>query len=240
MRSATLAIARLSIGRGSPFKVVVKPRFSGRCFASLALFRLRLNRAQIADSPRGRGRRGRRSSTLAAAFGGALRAVHIPKTERGAFPTKRACRESAALGFPPPAGVAPSIGTLPLRGEAGRKPREGGGRFCEVGTTPRTTNRPRGRRLSASLFSRLCWSLRGRLMDDPRRARESYARPRIARRDNAKTSMDGGRGAVGVVARQFQDTSRSVLIDKPKHRGSFWGAGGTWRCVATRVKHSRA
>ena len=52
---------RCPIGRGSPFKVLVKPRFSGRCFASLALFRLRLNRAQIADSPRGRGRRGRRS-----------------------------------------------------------------------------------------------------------------------------------------------------------------------------------
>ena len=28
LRSATLAIARLSIGRGSPFKVLVKPRFS--------------------------------------------------------------------------------------------------------------------------------------------------------------------------------------------------------------------
>ena len=65
------------------------------------------------DFPRGRGRRGRRSSTLAAAFGGALRAVHIPKTERGTFPTKQACRKNAALGFPPPAGVAPFIGTLP-------------------------------------------------------------------------------------------------------------------------------
>ena len=31
-------------------------------------------------------------------------------------------------------------------GEAGRKPREGGGRFCEFGTTPRTINRPRGLR----------------------------------------------------------------------------------------------
>ena len=103
-----------------------------------------------------------RASNGFPARSGATRAAKPPKTERGAFPTKRACRESAALGFPPPAGVAPSIGTLPLRGEAGRKPREGGGRFCEVGTTPRTTNRPRGRRLSASLFSRLCWSLRGR------------------------------------------------------------------------------
>ena len=39
------------------------------------------------------------------------------------FSTKRACRKTAALGFPPPAGVAPSIGTLPLRGEAGGCPR---------------------------------------------------------------------------------------------------------------------
>ena len=38
------------------------------------------------------------------------------------FSTKQACRKTAALGFPPPAGVAPSTGTLPLRGEAGRWP----------------------------------------------------------------------------------------------------------------------
>ena len=29
------------------------------------------------------------------------------KTERGSFPTKQACRETVALGFPPPAGVSP-------------------------------------------------------------------------------------------------------------------------------------
>ena len=57
---------------------------------------------------------------------GATRAAKPPKTERGAFPTKRACRESAALGFPPCGGRRPPIGTLPLRCEAGRKPRVSG------------------------------------------------------------------------------------------------------------------
>ena len=38
------------------------------------------------------------------------------------FSTKQACRKTAALGFPPPAGVAPYPLGLPLRGEAGGCP----------------------------------------------------------------------------------------------------------------------
>ena len=64
-------IVRCPSARGSPLKVVASA--ANLCFASLAGF------------PRCRGQRGRRGSTLAAAFGGALRAVHIPKTERGGF-----------------------------------------------------------------------------------------------------------------------------------------------------------
>ena len=38
------------------------------------------------------------------------------------FSTKQACRKTAALGFPPPAGVAPYPLNQPLRGEVGRWP----------------------------------------------------------------------------------------------------------------------
>ena len=79
-------------------------------------------------------------STLAAAFGGALRAVHIPKTERGSFPTKpslpknctparASLRDSLslggyALGFPPSAGVSPCLGHCPaFAGRGGQSPR---------------------------------------------------------------------------------------------------------------------
>ena len=52
-----------------------------------------------------------RASNGFPARSGATRAAKPPKTERGAFPTKRACRESAALGLPPCGGRRPS----PLR-----------------------------------------------------------------------------------------------------------------------------
>ena len=69
---------RCPIGRGSPFKVVVKPLFL--CFAPLA------------DFARGRG---------------ATRAVYTAQNRARHFPAKQACRKTAALGFPPSAGVAP-------------------------------------------------------------------------------------------------------------------------------------
>lgn len=71
------------------------------------------------DFPRGRGRRGRRSSTLAAAFGGALRAVHISKTERGGSVPNEFAPNLPRSVFRLAAGVAPSIGTLPLAGRGG-------------------------------------------------------------------------------------------------------------------------
>ena len=48
-----------------------------------------------------------RASNGFPARSGATRAAKPPKTERGAFPTKRACRESAALGLPPCGGRRP-------------------------------------------------------------------------------------------------------------------------------------
>ena len=69
-------------------------------------------------------------------------------------------------------------------GEAGRKLREGGGRFCEFGTTPRTINRPRGLRL----FSRRLG------------LNEDAARTLRAGREN-RSPVHWGRGGTMTVAR---------------------------------------
>ena len=52
-------------------------------------------------------------STLAAAFGGALRAVHIPKTERGSFPTKPSLPKNCRARFSAFGGRLALFGTLP-------------------------------------------------------------------------------------------------------------------------------
>ena len=82
------------------------------------------------DSPRGRGRRGRRSRPKPSAA--------LSRPSELAEKVPRSVYRLAA-------GVAPYPLVCPaLRCEAGRKPREGGDRFCEVGTTPRTANRETG------------------------------------------------------------------------------------------------
>ena len=80
-------------------------------------------------------------------------------------------------------------------GEAGREPREGGGRFCEFGTTPRTINRPRGLRLfprrrdaARTLLGHFAQG--ERIVLAPVRARVGHLQGRCG---------DGASGAVGVV-----------------------------------------
>ena len=103
---------------------------------------------------------------------GATRAAKPPKTERGTFRLSKLAEKLPRSVYRLAAGVAPypmscaapcghfaslvrstfglrgspplRFGASALRCEAGRKPREGGGRFCEVGTTPRTANRETG------------------------------------------------------------------------------------------------
>ena len=109
---------------------------------------------------------------------GATRAAKPPKTERGGSVPNEFAPNLPRSVFRLAAGVAPSTGTL--RGEAGRKPREGGGRFCEVGTTPRTTNRrigacfaSRGLRFASAILA-ATWTQRGRCGDALRGPRESF------------------------------------------------------------------
>ena len=125
---------------------ILPPRWlSRRCLGGAGRWLVRFPRhAQFADYPAHRARRGR---------------LTPPKTERGSFPTKQACRKTAALGFPPPAGVSPlsierddAAHDLPLL---------------------RRTIPPRAAYASLRLFSRQVGStrtLRGR----PKRARESF------------------------------------------------------------------
>ena len=87
--------------------------FLGRpCFAT-GYFRF----APIAHNLRTIQRDGRDAvglrSTLAAAFGGALRAVHIPKTERGSFTTKPSLPKNCRARFSAFAGRLALSGTLP-------------------------------------------------------------------------------------------------------------------------------
>ena len=108
------------------------------------------------DSPRGRGRRGRRSRPKPSA---AVRCqTSLPRICRARFSALR-------RASPPPLGHCPA-----LRCEAGRKPREGGGRFCEVGTTPRTTNRRTG-----ACFASRWLRLFPRQRDAARTLREHFA-----------------------------------------------------------------
>ena len=72
-------------------------------------------------------------STLAAAFGGALRAVHIPKTERGSFPTKPSLPKNCCARFSAYGGRLALLGTLPrVRGARRAEPAlvVGEGRRC--------------------------------------------------------------------------------------------------------------
>ena len=57
---------------------------------------------------------------------GATRSAKPPKTERGGSVPNKFAPNLPRSVFRLAAGVAPSIGTLPLRGEAGRKPRVSG------------------------------------------------------------------------------------------------------------------
>ena len=92
---------------------LIRPRSCGRpCFAT-GYFRF----APIAHILRTIQRDGRDAvglrSTLAAAFGGALRAVHIPKTERGSFPTKPSLPKNCCARFSAYGGRLALLGTLP-------------------------------------------------------------------------------------------------------------------------------
>ena len=169
----------------------------GRGFASLALFPLRFNHALPTDSPR---------------MTGATRAAKPPKTERGAFPTKRACRESAALGFPPPAGVAPD----PMRrGQFRAQPTA-----CPAWSAPRAAYAYRLR-----LFS-----------PDGENRSPRWGRLRDTTTDDNRTRGDAV-GCCWRVARHFAKAGSAAKprTQRPRQNG---GAGGTWRCVATRVNRA--
>ena len=137
------------------------------------------------------------------------------------FSTKQACRKTAALGFPPPAGVAP----YPMR--------EGQHRARPTGEPARVSPR------AGFAYSLAKGTLQGRCGNTSRRARESFSRPEKARVGRCQLScVDGASGAVGccgaAVSRHF-----AKCLDRqtqaPRH---FGGLGGTWRCVATRVNRA--
>ncbi len=117
-------------------------------------------------------------------------AARLPNDGSAAFPCAALVRAFAflqrlPLELPTPPRrarcieCASIVPCLPSR-SAGRKPREGGGRFCEVGTTPRTTNRrigacfaSRGLRFASAILA-ATWTQRGRCGDALRGPRESF------------------------------------------------------------------
>ena len=173
---------------------------------------------------------------------GATRSAKPPKTERGAFPTKRACRESAALGFPPLAGVAPYPLSLPAkRARRGASPAK-----VVVVSVSLGQHRARSTARAAFGYSLAEGTLQGRCWDTSRRARESISRPEQARVGHHQGHFrDGASGAVGVVGAAEivhyvwldratvrhsalflaelgaanQDTSRRILMDESGDRG---------------------
>ena len=158
---------------------ICRARFSARCLAATSLGPLRPFGFALRAQATRRLRRGR-ISLVRSTFG--LR--DFPPNRRVAAHLRRICGGRRPLSFV----------SARKAGEAGREPREGGGRFCEFGTTPRTINRPRGLRL----FSRrrdAARTLRGRFAHGERivlapvRARVGHLQGRCG---------DGASGAVGV------------------------------------------
>ena len=147
---------------------------------------------------------------------GATRAAKPPKTERGTFPTKQACRKTAALGFPPPAGVAPYIGFAPAGRGGALAPRLRKIALC-CGLDITAHDQPPAR---PSAILAAAGTQRGRCEGTSRWPRESFARPLGARRDDDSRSC-GRRARRGrlLVARRVDRAIRVFSVDRVgKHR----------------------
>ena len=154
---------------------------------------------------------------------GATRSAKPPKTERGVFRSSELGERTAALGLPPCGG---------------RRPRSN-----EAGTIPRTANRETGV-VCASRGLRLFSRRLGLNEDAARTLRAGRENRSPVHRGRGGTMtvarVDDGRGAVGCLRRgvsTLRDISRYVAFAKAGS-AALWGAGGTWRCVATRVNHA--
>ena len=144
----------------------------GRGFASLALFPLRFNHALPTDSPR---------------MTGATRSACAAQNRARRFGAKRVCPESAALDFPPPAGVAP----YPMR--------EGQHRARPTGESARVS--PRAAYASLRLFSRQL-GLNGDAAGTLCAGRENRSPVHWGRGGTMTVArVDDGRGAVGCLWR---------------------------------------
>ena len=153
------------------------------------------------------------------------------------FGAKRVCPESAAFAFPPLAGVAPYPLSLPAkRARRGASPAK-----VVVVSVSLGQHRARSTARAAFGYSLAEGTLQGRCWDTSRRARESISRPEQARVGHHQGHFrDGASGAVGVVGAAvsiLRDISRYVAFAKAGSAAKR-GAGGTWRCVATRVNRA--